>query len=362
MSLAAGFRRYAAVGAVLVGVAFQPAQAQEAGAPIVTEPEGATQQPTDTGGKPTSPRLPLLIEAPLPQLEPGEPETAEFAYGVFQRGWYLTAVAVATPLAEKGDPAAQTLLGVLHETGLGIRQDKAKAAGWYEVATGSGDAGAALRLAQLYLAGDGVEQDKRRAADLFEIAANAGYPAAMYNLALLYQEGSGRPFNDRKARELLEQAAEREDTDAQYALGLAYLEAAAPEKDERRGAFWLGRAARRGHVSAQVYYGILRFQGKGVDPDENEAAEWFERAAGTGNPVAMNRLARIYAYGRGRDTDPATAAAWHYMARALGVSDLQLDGYVSSLEPEVLDTALEKASRLSVTFGTTDQDPAAFSP
>ncbi|WP_430511133.1 hypothetical protein [Pannonibacter phragmitetus] len=42
-----------------------------------------------------------LLEAGPPLMEPGEPIDANFAYGVFQRGWYLTAVAVATPLAEE---------------------------------------------------------------------------------------------------------------------------------------------------------------------------------------------------------------------------------------------------------------------
>ena len=101
----------------------------------------------------------------------------------------------------------------------------------------------------------------------------------------------------------------------------------------------MGRAARRGHTSAQVYYGILRFQGKGVDPNEAEAADWFERAATAGNPVAMNRLARVYAYGRGREQDYAAAAGWHLIARTLGVSDLNLDQIVDSLDEETMAEA-----------------------
>lgn len=306
--------------------------------------------------------LPSPIDAGPPTPEIGVTPTADFAYGAFQRGWYLTSLALATPLAETGNAAAQTLLGVLHETGYGIEQDKDKAADWYQLAVAQGDPRAALRLAQFYLLGEGVEQDKTRAADLFEMAAQAGDANALYNLAILYQEGEGRPYNEEKAKEFLRSAAEKNDPKAQYALGIAYLEGLSGLNDPGQGAFWLGRAARRGHTSAQVYYGILRFQGRGVDPNEQEASDWFERAAVSGNPVAMNRLARVYAYGRGREQDSAKAAAWHLMARALGVSDFQLDGFVETLPEEILDEARAQAEQYSATLIPPSDDPSAVSP
>ncbi|WP_428674474.1 tetratricopeptide repeat protein, partial [Roseibium sp.] len=163
-----------------------------------------------------------IIDDGPPKLKEGETASADTAYAAFQRGWFLTALALATPLAEEGDKAAQALLGVLHEAGLGIVQDKAKAADWYSLAAARGDAGSALQLAQFYLLGTGVEADKKKAADLFEQAAEAGNASALYNLALIYEEGEGRPFNEAKARSLLEQAAKMNDPEAQYALGLSY--------------------------------------------------------------------------------------------------------------------------------------------
>ncbi|WP_209017426.1 tetratricopeptide repeat protein [Roseibium aggregatum] len=336
----------------------------------------ATEQ--DPGGAPEQEeagQLPLLIDvttkdktlssivdAGPPRLEEGQSATSETAYSAFQRGWYLTAVGLATPLAEKGDTPAQALLGVLHEAGLGIKQDKAKAADWYSLAAAKGDTGSAMQLAQLYLLGTGVETDKKKAADLFEQAAASGNPSALYNLALLYQEGDGRPYNEEKARELLEEAAQLNDPEAQYALALSYIESQSGLNDPGQGAFWMGRAARRGHTSAQVYYGIMRFQGKGVDPNEAEAADWFERAAASGNPVAMNRLARIYAHGRGREQDFAAAAGWHLMARSLGVSDLSLDSMVESLDETTLEEARKLAERYSATLMAPSADPARESP
>ncbi|NVK33286.1 MAG: sel1 repeat family protein [Rhodobacteraceae bacterium] len=316
----------------------------------------------------TPPQSPEAIElrsptaVPIPELEDGTAPDADLAYSAFQRGWYLTAAAIARPLAENGDAAAQALLGVLNEAGLGINQDKTRATQWYELAVKGGNTTAAFQLAQMYLLGTGVEPDKKKAADLLEIAAEKGNPAALYNLALLYQEGEGRPRDEAKARELLEQAAQQNDPDAQYALGLSYLEGVGGYDDPGQGAFWLGRAARRGHTAAQVYYGILRFQGRGVDTDEEEAADWFERAATAGNPVAMNRLARIYARGRGRALDPEEAAKWHYTARALGVSDLVLDGFVETLDEETQLKAQKKAGKMTATILAPSSDPSRSSP
>lgn len=303
-----------------------------------------------------------LIDSGPPKLAEGETASAKTAYTAFQRGWYLTALALATPLAESGNKSAQALLGVLHEAGLGIHQNKAKAADWYGLAAAQGDNGSALQLAQLYLLGDTVKQDKAKAAELFEQAAEAGNASALYNLAILYQEGEGRPYDEDKARSLLEEAAKLNDPEAQYTLALSYLEAGSGLNDPGKGAFWMGRAARRGHTFAQVYYGILRFQGRGVDPDESEAADWFERAATAGNPVAMNRLARVYAYGRGRDHDNAAAAGWHLIARTLGVSDPTLDGIFGTLDDETLAEARKLAERYSATLMAPSDESILSSP
>ncbi|WP_346892145.1 tetratricopeptide repeat protein [uncultured Roseibium sp.] len=327
---------------------------------------GAMPEGTETAGQTQETEKPDALISTTDVQPPLPPEgtsiTQDYVYSLFQRGWYLSTLAAATPLAEEGNTSAQTLIGVLFEAGLGIPQDKEKAAQWYELAVAKNDPHAAYRLAQFCLLGTGVKQDKKRAADLFEIAAKAGNPEAKYNLALLYQEGEGRPYNEKKARELLEEAAEFNDPQAQYVLGLSYLEGLGGFSDPGKGAFWLGRAARRGNTAAQVYYGILRFQGKGVEPNEKEAADWFERAAQAGNPVAMNRLARVYAYGRGRQQDPVAAAAWHYAARALGVSDLKLDGFVATLNSDLLAEARKRAEQYTATVFAPSEDPTRPSP
>ncbi|MET1412679.1 tetratricopeptide repeat protein [Roseibium sp. HPY-6] len=338
------------------------AAAQETDLDAVSVEQAKVEQPAVIDVTTRDKTLFSIIDAGPPKIDELKSPSSELAYAAFQRGWFLTALGLATPLAEQGDKAAQALLGVLHEKGLGIELDKSKAADWYSLAAAAGDSGSALQLAQFYLLGTGVDVDKTKAADLFEQAADAGNASALYNLAILYQEGEGRPFDEEKARQLLEEAARKNDPEAQYALGLSFLESQTGLNDPGQGAFWLGRAARRGHTSAQVYYGILRHQGKGVDPNEAEAADWFERAAIAGNPVAMNRLARIYAYGRGREQDFTAAAGWHLAARSNGVPDFNLDRIVETLDEKTIEGARVLAEQHTTTLLAPTEDPAAESP
>ena len=61
------------------------------------------------------------------------------AYGAYQRGEYLTALALALPRAQQDDAAAQTLIGEIYSKGLGVGEDDGRAAGWFEIASRHGD-------------------------------------------------------------------------------------------------------------------------------------------------------------------------------------------------------------------------------
>src|SRR4051794_5840843 len=68
-------------------------------------------------------------------------EAASFRQGVsaFNRQEYLLASQNFFPLAEHGDPAAQTYLGFMFETGRGVPRNYTEAAMWYRRAAEQGD-------------------------------------------------------------------------------------------------------------------------------------------------------------------------------------------------------------------------------
>jgi TPR repeat protein len=86
---------------------------------------------------------------------------ASFRQGVFafNRQEYLLAAQNFVPLAEQGDPAAQSYLGFMFETGRGVPKNYTEAAMWYRRAAEQGDSLAQYSLGLLYDKGQGVPQD-----------------------------------------------------------------------------------------------------------------------------------------------------------------------------------------------------------
>src|SRR5215510_697380 len=73
----------------------------------------ATAQPTKNAPPPVS--------TPVPNAAPNSDQpNVDVAYGLFQRGFYLTAFNEAAKRAQQNDPAAMTLLGELSAQGLGV--------------------------------------------------------------------------------------------------------------------------------------------------------------------------------------------------------------------------------------------------
>src|SRR5690348_11231292 len=86
------------------------------------------------------------------------------AVAASKRGDYTIAAAIFRVLAEQGDVAAQTNLGVMYESGRGVAQDYAQAAKWYRKAAEQGEPTPQCNLGALYASGRGVPQDHGEAA------------------------------------------------------------------------------------------------------------------------------------------------------------------------------------------------------
>jgi len=89
------------------------------------------------------------------------------------RGDYAAAIALWTPLAEQGNPAARSGLGLLYANGQGVAQDYAEAARWYQLAASQGFQFAQVSLAQLYESGRGVPENPLKALMWFTLASFA---------------------------------------------------------------------------------------------------------------------------------------------------------------------------------------------
>ena len=80
-------------------------------------------------------------------------------YVAYDRASNETALKVWLPDADRGDANAQTHVGEIYESGLGVEPDYHQAVFWYQKAAAQGDSRAMINLGTLYEAGRGVERD-----------------------------------------------------------------------------------------------------------------------------------------------------------------------------------------------------------
>lgn len=272
-------------------------------------------------------------------------QPAARAYGAYQQGLYVTAVKLAEPLANLGDPAAQTLLGEIYSRGLGVRQDEKLAARWYEAAASSGSAEGQFRFALLLIDGKVVGQDLAKARDLMKAAADAGIPLAGYNYAqMLIQASPVAGFTE--ALPYFERSARAGVADAQYAMSQIYAYGkGVPMPDLPKARNWLQAAAAGGHDTAQIELGIWMINGKGGPASAGDGARWLLRAATRGNPIAMNRIAHLYKDGIGVPADKIEAGKWSVLAKRANNADTGLDTFFRGLDEGTQKAALEAANR-----------------
>jgi uncharacterized protein len=118
-------------------------------------------------------------------------DAAAEAEVAFQKGNYAKALKLARPLADKGHPRAEAVLGFAYYRGRGAPHDDAEAAKWLLRAAEKGDAVARFTLGVMYGEGRGVPQDFVEAARWYRRAAEQGDAQAQYNLGLAYTHGEG---------------------------------------------------------------------------------------------------------------------------------------------------------------------------
>ncbi len=285
-------------------------------------------------------------KAPLDDEQINDPN-ADLAFGAYQRGYYLTALELALPRAETGDPAAQTLIAEIYWNGRGVARDRKKAAEWYRFAAQGGNREAQFRYANILLRGKLVTEDKLGGEELMRKAANAGHVQANFNLGQIITAKRPTWSAYKQALPFYTKAAEAGLADAQYALANIYAEAkGVPTNDEKTALAWLRKAAAGGLDTAQAELGVWLANGRAGPNDPKNAFLWFKRAAAQGNVVAQNRLARMYMVGLGVRKDIIRGGAWHIVSRRAGFSDGDLDRSFQKLAQIDKKRAIELANRL----------------
>ncbi len=168
----------------------------------------------------------------------------------YANGNYKKAMEIWRPLAEAGDPAAQTNLGFLYYQGQGIAQNFEEALKWYRMAAINGYPDAAFNMGVAYSEGKGVKPDAGEARRWYQLAADAGYAPAQVILGNIYFRGDGIAA------------------------------------DQKTGAAWYVKAAEQDDVVAQFLIANLYVNGQGLPADLVQAYKWLSIAEGANHPDA----------------------------------------------------------------------------
>ena len=308
---------------------------------ILSSPEN------DKGDQQPSEGLSLLerMGKGLPDLPPEKAYTGKIdeAYGAFQRGFYLTAMNIALPRAQRGDAASQTLVAELMNNGLGVRRSASDAAFWYEQAAKAGDANAQYKYALMLLEGSQVKQDRKAADEMMRKAADGGNREAQFNIAQILVAAEPGESGLRKALPYYEKAARQGVPDAQYALSQLYWQMDLPKEKRAEARFWLRKAALAGFDTAQYDMAVWLINGVGGEKNYEEGFKWMSVAANRGHVVAQNKLAKLYINAIGTRPDPVEATKWYVLSRKAGLTDLELEDFFLGIDEKTQQEGIARA-------------------
>lgn len=122
------------------------------------------------------------------------------------------------PLARKGNPTAQTYIGLMFFDGNGVSQDRKEAYDWLRKAAEQGN-----RVSQFYLGlmryfGDGVPTNLNEAKHWFQNLAEQGDANGQYYLGVMLYRGEGGPEDIYMARKWFQKSAAQGNKEATDSL------------------------------------------------------------------------------------------------------------------------------------------------
>jgi TPR repeat protein len=197
----------------------------------------------------------------------------------YAKGDYATVLRLVRPLAEQGNPGAQSWLGILYFKGNGVRQDYAEALKWFRKGAEQNNVWAQVGLGMMYRSAKGVTQDSAEALKWYRKAAEQGNALAQSALGMMYRIGEGVPQDYAEALKWFRRGAEQGNAPAQYALGMMYEDGTGVPQDYSEAVKWYHMAAEQSYGLAQSTLGMMYRTGKGVPQDYVSAYLWFNLAA-----------------------------------------------------------------------------------
>ncbi len=171
--------------------------------------------------------------------------------------------------AERGEVQAQTMLGMMYESGIGVSPDPVKALEWFRAAANRDDPVGQSLVGRAYADGRGVSPDDGEALVWFRKGAQSGLHAF-----------SSRPILFAGGAEGTMKAAESGNELAQVLVGHMYLTGHGVEQSDTKAARWLAKGAEKELAGAEQSLALMYQDGRGGLPqDKAEALRLYRQAA-----------------------------------------------------------------------------------
>lgn len=228
--------------------------------------------------------LSRLLAAGAFLLLPAFAHAGAYEEGVkaLERGDYPAALRQLRPLAQKGDPRAETNLGILYYLGRGVPQDDKEALKWLRKAAARGHSPAQHALGLMHAEGRGVTQDFAAAAQWYRKAADQGFAPAQNALGLMYEAGVGVDKDLGQAAGWYRKAAEQNDEHGLNNLGTLYAQGEGVELNHVLAFMLFNLAAAQGNETAIDNW---RAVGARLSPEQLAEGERLAQAWQPGTPL-----------------------------------------------------------------------------
>jgi TPR repeat protein len=258
----------------------------------------------------------IVVLVAMTALDPARVAAGQLddAWAAFRKRDCVSALNIWRPLAEQGDAAAQTGLGILYDNGCAVPKDEAQAFVWYSKAADQGNAEAEYRLGQAYVQGArNLPRDRSQGLALMIRAGEHGHATSLCSIGDFYRNGLfGFPKDDAEAIAWYRKAADLGSDTAEGHLAVAYELGRGVPKDLVQATSWYRRSeahtrkqAEDGDVAAQLALGLMYEWGLGVmsglgtiPMDKSAALFWYRKAAEQDGPLKREAeidLARLEA-------------------------------------------------------------------
>lgn len=279
----------------------------------------------------------------------------------YDKGEFKSVIKIATPMAERGNPDFQYLLGITYDDDEYPFRDTKRAIDWLSLAAEKKHEFAQFQLGYIYDQGcEDIKPSYENAVKWYELSSKSGlytksgFDLAQFNLGLIKLNIEGEPIDLDGAIRAFKLAGEQGNLQSLILLGALYFDGDQCTQDYQKCIQYckLVVEQEQGYKNGLAEYMLGRIyeSGLGVPVNIEEALKWYKQSAKYGDFDSMNNLGLMYYFGDGVEKDEAEGERLLKKASELGSQDAtsNLEFIENNSLPEKYEIALNNQKQKAI--------------